>query len=108
MNNNINCCAFGNSCSCGCQVTGRPGPPGPAGPPGQTGADGQSAYEAALQGGFTGTQSEFYAALASISEAILSTTIRFNVVVTMAQYQTLVALGEIDPNTAYDIIEDVI
>ena len=78
----------------------RCGPTGPQGPAGQ------SAFEAAQQGGYTGTQSAFYTSLANISNAILSTTIRANEVVTMAQYQNLISLGQIDPHTAYDIIEE--
>ena len=96
-------------------VQGVPGPTGPAGmqglqgmpgSAGPTGPAGQSAFQAAQEGGYTGTQAEFNQALANISQAILSSTIRANEVVTMAQYQELVALGAVDPNTAYDIIED--
>ena len=91
-------------CPCPCPVQGPAGPPGPPGVPGPTG---KSAFASALEGGYTGTEPEFYAALANVSDAILSRTIRANEVVTMAQYQTLIALGKIDSNTAYDIIEDV-
>lgn len=42
---------------------GEQGPQGPAGP---AGADGQSAYAAAQAGGYTGTESTFYADLAAI------------------------------------------
>ena len=85
--------------------TGAQGPRGPQGLPGQNGADGKSAFESAQEGGFTGTEQEFYTALASVAEAILSTTIRTNEVVTLAQYQIMRELGQIDPNTAYDIVE---
>ena len=88
-------------------ATGATGPAGPQGDAGPTGADGKSAFQSAQEGGYTGTEAEFYAALANISDAILSTTIRANEVLTMEQYQTLRALGEIDPNTAYDIIEEM-
>ena len=66
---------------------GDPGPRGPQGVPGQNGADGKSAFESAQEGGYTGTEAAFYAALATVSEAILSSTIRANDVVTLAQYQ---------------------
>ena len=79
---------------------------GPQGIQGIAGTDGQSAFEAAQQGGYTGTETEFYAALATVSEAILSATIRANEVVTLAQYQALASSGDLDPATAYDIIEE--
>lgn len=47
--------------------TGETGPVGPAGFKGDTGKDGMSAYESALVGGYTGTEAEFYAALAQNS-----------------------------------------
>ena len=75
---------------------------------GPTGASGQSAFEAAQQGGYTGTQAQFYQDLADIALTILSTEIRANEVVTLAQYELLVSLGEIDPATAYDIVEGII
>ena len=97
-------------CECSCMPiicpTGPTGPQGVIGPTGPQGPAGQSAFEAAQQGGYTGTQSAFYTSLANISNAILSTTIRANDVVTMAQYQNLISLGQIDPHTAYDIIEE--
>ena len=109
MNIHNNCHQPDCSC-CNCMgpmgPVGDPGPRGPQGVPGQNGADGKSAFEAAQEGGFTGTEAEFNFALANISNAILSTTIRANEVVTMAQYQTMRALGELDPNTAYDVIEE--
>jgi hypothetical protein len=106
MNRNYNVCPSTTFC-CPCPSPCPPVCRGPTGPQGVTGPTGQSAFEAAQQGGFTGTEAEFNAALATISQTILSTTIRTNEVLTLAQYQTLLALGEIDPNTAYDIIEDV-
>jgi len=115
MNRHNNCCSPCGPCSpllcppVSCGPTGATGPAGPTGPTGlqgPTGAAGQSAFEAAQQGGYTGTEAQFYMNLANISEAILSSTIRINQVVTMEQYQILRALGELDPNTAYDIIED--
>jgi|GEM_PF-2763362 len=111
MNGDFNYCLPINcrrTCRCPCTFRCLPGPPGPTGAQGVPGMDGKSAFQSAQEGGYTGTESEFYAALSNLSYAILSTAIRVNEVVTMAQYQALLALGEIDPNTAYDIIEDVI
>ena len=111
MNRYSNCCPPVDSCcSCPCMpqcFAGPAGPPGQQGMPGSTGPAGKSAFESAQEGGYTGTESEFYAALANVSRAILSNTIRANEVVTMAQYQALITLGRIDTSTAYDIIEDV-
>ena len=48
--------------------TGETGPAGPAGPKGDTGptgADGKSAYQYAVEGGYTGTEAEFAEKLAS-------------------------------------------
>ncbi len=45
---------------------GEQGDPGPAGEAGADGRDGQSAYEAALAGGYPGTEADFYADLAAI------------------------------------------
>ena len=90
-------------------IQGIPGPAGQDGTPGANGADGadgKSAFESAQEGGYVGTEAEFYAALSVVSDAILSQTIRHNVVLTVSQYQALVAAGTVDPNTAYDIIED--
>ncbi len=39
------------------------GPQGPEGPQGPAGADGDSAYEVAVAGGFTGTEAEWLASL---------------------------------------------
>lgn len=41
-------------------------PTGPAGPAGADGKDGQSAYAAAQAGGYTGTETTFYADLAAM------------------------------------------
>lgn len=46
---------------------GEPGPQGEQGPAGPAGADGQSAYEAAQEGGYTGSESQFNADLAGVS-----------------------------------------
>ena len=52
--------------------TGPAGPQGPQGPTGATGATGatgpagESAYQAAVAGGYTGSQADFYAALGSL------------------------------------------
>ena len=43
---------------------GETGPRGPQGPQGPAGSPGMSAYEAAQKGGYTGTEAEFYKALA--------------------------------------------
>lgn len=42
---------------------GEPGPPGKDGAPGEAGADGKSAYEIAVENGFTGTEQEWLASL---------------------------------------------
>ena len=46
-------------------VQGETGARGPAGPAGADGADGRSAYQQAVDGGYTGSESEFNAILAS-------------------------------------------
>ena len=123
MNQNYDCCPNrGAICPCPivfCGPTGAmgrrglkgsqgiQGSTGPMGPQGAQGQAGQSAFSAAQDGGYIGTQTEFYEALGNISQAILSPAIRFNQVVTMAQYQALLASGDIDSSTAYDIIEDM-
>lgn len=45
---------------------GATGPKGDTGPAGAAGSDGQSAYAAAQAGGYTDTESNFYADLAAI------------------------------------------
>ena len=45
--------------------TGAPGAQGPQGPAGANGADGKSAYAYAVEGGYTGTETEFAAKLAA-------------------------------------------
>lgn len=50
----------------GVQARGEDGAPGSPGSPGTPGADGKSAYEAAQDGGYTGTEAQFNAALADI------------------------------------------
>ena len=47
-------------------ATGATGPQGPQGATGATGADGKSAYESAQDGGYTGTEAQFNAALAAV------------------------------------------
>ena len=88
-------------------LQGLQGVQGIQGETGAAGADGQSAFAAAQAGGYTGTEAEFNAALSNVSQAIMSVTIRANEVVTLAQYQAMAAAGELDPHTAYDIIEEV-
>lgn len=51
------------------RVKGMDGATGPAGPAGQDGADGKSAYQAAVEKGYTGTEEEFNAALAGMQNA---------------------------------------
>lgn len=54
--------------------TGAPGPQGEPGPAGQSGEkgnpgiSGKSAYQSAIDGGFTGTEEEFNAQLASLGD----------------------------------------
>ena len=98
-------------------ATGAPGSPGAAGAPGDTGGrgpagadgrdgiDGKSAYQAAVDGGYTGTEAAFYAALVMMPLAITSPGIRRNVVLTAAEYDALVQAGTVDPFMAYDIVE---
>lgn len=49
---------------------GETGPQGPQGDPGAAGAAGKSAYQAAKDGGYTGTESAFNTALAQVSSKI--------------------------------------
>ena len=51
--------------------TGAPGAQGPQGPAGANGADGKSAYAYAVEGGYTGTETEFAAKLAEEMPATL-------------------------------------
>jgi Collagen triple helix repeat (20 copies). len=89
---------------------GIPGPQGPPGPPGQNGVDGQngtngvdgkSAFESAVSGGYTGTESEFNTTLAN---TIISMQIDKEVVITFSDYEVLKNAGEIEPKTAYNLI----
>lgn len=48
---------------------GQQGPQGEIGPQGPAGADGASPYEVAVEQGYTGSESEFYAALVSLQDA---------------------------------------
>lgn len=58
--------------------TGATGPAGPAGSDGQDGVDGKSAYQYAVEGGYTGTEEEFAAKLAEESQAGVLTTEQVN------------------------------
>lgn len=51
---------------------GAVGPEGPQGPAGAAGKDGKSAYQTAVEAGYTGTETAFNAALADIPEHIAS------------------------------------
>ena len=51
---------------------GEDGKPGEDGTPGKNGIDGKSAYQAAQEGGYTGTEEEFNSALAQIPEKAVS------------------------------------
>lgn len=51
-------------------IQGITGEPGPAGAQGEMGEPGKSAYESAKEGGYTGTEAEFYADLAAIQNII--------------------------------------
>lgn len=51
------------------RVKGMDGATGPAGPAGKDGADGKSAYQAAVEKGYTGTEEEFNTALAGMQDA---------------------------------------
>ena len=73
---------------------------------GTNGIDGKSAYQTAIEGGYTGTEAAFYAALVMMPLAITSPDILRNVVLTAAEYDELVLVGAVDPLTAYDIVED--
>ena len=55
-------------------VDGAQGPQGEPGPQGAPGADGKSAYASAQQGGYTGSEQQFYTDLAGLSgvEAVLA------------------------------------
>ena len=50
------------------RVKGMDGATGPVGPAGQDGADGKSAYQAAVEKGYTGTEEEFNTALAGMQD----------------------------------------
>ena len=51
------------------RVKGTDGAPGAPGAPGTPGKDGKSAYQAAVEKGYTGTEEEFNAALAGMQNA---------------------------------------
>lgn len=69
---------------------GATGPEGPQGPAGVAGQDGKSAYTSAVEGGYTGTETAFNAALSNVPAHIGSTSNPHNV--TKAQ----VGLGNVD------------
>lgn len=50
-------------------IQGVQGPTGPQGPAGQDGLPGKSAYQSAVEAGYTGTDAEFYAALVTLKNA---------------------------------------
>ncbi len=50
----------------GVNAQGEAGTPGTPGSPGTPGTDGKTAYEAAQDGGYTGTETQFYTALAAV------------------------------------------
>lgn len=52
-------------------ATGETGPQGPAGADGEDGEDGKSAYQIAVEGGYTGTEAQFADLLAHIQREIL-------------------------------------
>lgn len=49
-------------------IPGRNGDAGPAGPAGPAGADGKSPYQLAVEGGWSGTETDFNAALANVGD----------------------------------------
>ena len=69
--NNNRCCKICgcNPCACTCVIPGPQGPAGPQGPIGPIGATGASAYEAAQNNGFTGTEEEWLNSLAGSTGA---------------------------------------
>lgn len=58
---------IGNN-STGTSASGNPGPAGPQGVQGPRGMSGKSAYQTAIEGGYSGSESEFSALLASIGD----------------------------------------
>lgn len=50
-------------------IQGVQGPTGPQGPAGAAGSPGKSAYQSAVDAGYTGTEEEFYAALVTLKNA---------------------------------------
>lgn len=50
-------------------IQGVQGPTGPQGPAGADGSPGKSAYQSAVEAGYTGTEAEFYAALVTLKNA---------------------------------------
>lgn len=50
-------------------IQGVQGPTGPQGPAGADGSPGKSAYQSAVEAGYTGTEEEFYAALVTLKNA---------------------------------------
>ena len=93
-------------------LDGAPAPPakdgvdGAAGKDGAPGIDGRDPYAEAVAKGYPHDESQFYTDLADIAQSIRSPQIRHNVVLTQAQYDALLTLGQIDATTAYDILEE--
>ena len=54
---------------------GEPGPQGPQGPAGTQGADGKSAFQTAVEAGYTGTESAFNEALKEVPGHLANTTV---------------------------------
>jgi len=59
-------CSFGSLCPCPCKSPCPCGRPGPTGP---TGADGLSAYQVAIEAGYTGTLEEWLSGLVGATGA---------------------------------------
>ena len=84
---------------------GKDGTDGLPGNDGAPGTPGKSAFQAALDAGYTGTEADFYAALVRVPYAIVSHTTNSNEVKTMAEYEALKAVGGAEFSaTTYDII----
>lgn len=77
---------------------GPPGPPGPDGGPGPAGIPGISAYDSALIGGYTQSESVFYTTLANIPKFYY---------VTADEYAIIKANNAIDQFAFYLISEDL-
>ena len=88
------------------------GTPVPLAPPestsGPPGNNGKSAFDLAVEGGYTGTEGEFSAALARAAMAVTSESVRKIEKVTQAQYDELAAGWKGNPpqDVAYYIVTD--